>query len=90
MECGVLQSQLIFEKQWLHASLLAVLLAGLAVVSGFDAVRSGQRWAITALVWLWLVTGVAVVHQGYVWFCWRTQLYGSLLTRILGALGFPL
>lgn len=24
------------------------------------------------------------------WFCWRTQLHGSLLTRSLGALGFPL
>lgn len=90
MEFGVSQLQLIFEKQWLHASLLGVLLAGLAVVSGFDAVRSGQLWAIATPVWFWLAAVVAVVHQVYVWFCWRTQLHGSLLTRTLGALGFPL
>ncbi len=81
---------LLFEKQWLHASLLAVLLFGLAVVSGLDVVRSGQLWSIATPVWFWLAAGIAVVHQVYVWFCWRTQLHGSLLTRTFGALGFPL
>src|SRR5574341_1737523 len=90
MECDVSQAHLIFEKQWLHASLLAALLAGLAVVSSFDGVRSGQLWGVTTLVWLWLAAVLAVVHQVYVWFCWRTQLHASLLTRTLGTLGFPL
>ena len=83
------QASLIFEKQWLHASALVVLLAGLAVLSGFDSVRSGQLWGVTTPVWFWLAAAVAVAHQVYVWFCWRTQLHGSLLTRILGARGFP-
>lgn len=82
--------QLILEKQWLHASLLAVLLAGLTVISSLDPVRSGQLWSIATPVWFWLAVFVAVVHQVYVWFCWRTQLYGALLTRTLGSLGFPL
>jgi hypothetical protein len=80
----------IFEKQWLHASLLAVLLAGLAVISRFDAVRSGELWGIGTPAWLWLAAGMAVLHQVYVWFCWRTQLHGALLTRTLGVRGFPL
>ena len=81
---------LIFEKQWLHVSALVVLLAGLAVLSGFDSVRSGQLWGITTPVWFWLAAAVAIVHQVYVWFCWRTQLHGSLLTRVLGTRGFTL
>jgi protein-S-isoprenylcysteine O-methyltransferase Ste14 len=85
----VSQARLIFERQWLHASLLAALLAGLAVVSGSDGVRSGQLWGVTTPVWLWLATAIAVVHQVYVWFCWRTQLHASWLTRTLGTLGFP-
>lgn len=84
------QAQLIFEKQWLHVLLLAALLAGLAVVSGFDGARGGQLWGMTTPVWFWLAVAVAVVHQVYVWFCWRTQLHASWLTRTLGTLGFPL
>ena len=59
------------------------------MVSGFDAVRSGQLWEVSTPVWLWLATALAVVHQVYVWFCWRTQLHASWLTRTLGAFGFP-
>jgi len=86
----VSQAALIYEKQWLHASALVVLLAGLAVFGDFDSVRSGQLWGITTPVWFWLAATVAVAHQVYVWFCWRTQLHGSLLTRVLGTGGFPL
>jgi hypothetical protein len=86
----VLSTRLIFEKQWLHASLLAVLLAGLAAISGFDQVRSGQLWGVSTSVWIWLAAALAVVHQVYVWFCWRTQLHASWLTRTFGTLGFPL
>ena len=82
--------RLIFERQWLHASLLAILLAGLAGASGFDGVRSGQLWGVSTPVWFWLAAAVAVVHQAYVWLCWRAQLHASWLTRNLGGLGFPL
>lgn len=83
------QAQLIFERQWLHALLLAALLAGLEVFSGFAGVRTGQLWGVGTPRWFWLATGVAVVHQVYVWFCWRTQLHASWLTRTFGTLGFP-
>ena len=84
------QTQLIFEKQWLHASLLAALLAGMVLVNGSEGVRSGQLWGVTTPVWLWLAVGLAITHQIYVWLCWRTQLNASWLTRTLGNLGFPL
>ena len=41
-------------------------------------------------MWLWLAVALPVVHQVFVWFCWRTQLHGSWLTRVFGDLGFPL
>lgn len=82
--------QLIFEKQWLHALLLAALLAAMVIVSGFDGVRSGQLWGIATPVWLWIAVSIAVAHQIYVWLCWRAQLHASLLSRKLGNLGFSL
>jgi len=84
----VSQAQLIFERQWVHGLLLAALLAGLAVASGSDGVRSGQLWGVTTPVWFWLAIALAVVHQVYVWLCWRAQLHASWLTRTLGTYGF--
>jgi protein-S-isoprenylcysteine O-methyltransferase Ste14 len=41
-------------------------------------------------VWFWVAAALAVVHQVYVWLCWRTQLHAASLTRALGTFGFPL
>jgi hypothetical protein len=84
------RAQLIFEKQWLHASFLVALLIGMALVSCLANVRTGYLWEIGTPVWLWLAVALPVVHQVFVWFCWRTQLHGSWLTRVFGDLGFPL
>ena len=82
------RARLIFEKQWLHASLLFALVIGLVLLSGIDSLRTGQRWGVSTPAWLWLAVAVAVAHQVFVWFCWRTQLHASLLTRALGHRGF--
>ena len=84
------QTRLIFEKQWLHALLLAALLAGLAIVGRSDRVQRGQLWGVTTPSWFWLAVAAAVLHQVYVWICWRIQLHGSWITRTLGAPGFRL
>lgn len=84
------RTALIFEKQWLHASALVLLLSGLVALGGATPVRRGELWGIATPVWFWLSVAMAVAHQVYVWFCWRTQLHGSLLTRALGAKGFLL
>jgi protein-S-isoprenylcysteine O-methyltransferase Ste14 len=80
--------QLIFEKQWLHALLLAALLVALVQVGRIDSFHAGQLWGISTTVWFWTTAALAVVHQVFVWFCWRTQLHASLLTRTLGHRGF--
>jgi membrane protein YdbS with pleckstrin-like domain len=84
------QVKLIFEKQWLHAFSLVLLLAVMVLVTGYDGLRAGQLWGVTTPVWLWLAVGIAIAHQIYVWLCWRTQLHASKLTRTLGSFGFPL
>jgi len=82
------QTVLIFEKQWLHILILTILFIGIVLVVGYEDVRTGQLWGINTLVWLWLAVGIAITHQIYVWFCWRTQLHTSLLTCIFGDFGF--
>lgn len=83
-------SQLIFERQWLHAVLLALLLVAVAWASRWEACQAGKLWGIGARSWFWLAVAIPVAHQWYVWFCWRTQLHAALLTRCLGNHAFPL
>jgi Phospholipid methyltransferase len=84
------QFRLIAEKQWLHAVLLAALLVPVVVVSRTDVCRVGRLWGLGTPLWFWLAVAVPIAHQVYVWFCWRTQLHASLLTRTLGTAGFTL
>ncbi|MEW6077201.1 MAG: methyltransferase [Thermodesulfobacteriota bacterium] len=86
---GMSRTRLILERQWLHALLLGVLLAGAGLASGLDGVRTGHLWGVPTPVWFRLAIASAVAHQVYVWFCWRTQLHASLFTRVLGRAGFP-
>lgn len=79
---------LIFEKQWLHAALLLPLLAGLILLANLEVVRQGSLFGVRSLVWLMLSAAIAIVHQVYVWFCWRTELHAQLLSRALGAVAF--
>lgn len=81
--------ELIMEKQWIHALALGILLMGMSFLSRFEGVRTGSLWGIGTLGWLWIALGFAVLHQVYVWFCWRIELHGRLLTRLLGDRAFP-
>ncbi len=78
----------VFEKQAWHYFLLAVLLAAVFLVSRREGFLAGEFLSINTPVWLWLTIANAVLHQVYVWFCWRTQLHFSLITRTFGASGF--
>ena len=82
------QFQLIFEKQWLHLLALTGLITGLVLLGRLDNIRAGSLWDVATIIWLRLAAAVAIAHQVLVWFCWRTQLHGSLLTRRLGDTGF--
>jgi len=82
---------LIFERQWLH-----VLLLGLMLVGAWFAARScpcvqrGQMCGISSWTWFWLAIEIAIVHQVFVWFCWRTELHFGLMSRVFGRMAFGL
>jgi hypothetical protein len=82
--------RLIIARQWLHIVLLAALFVPLVWASRMDAVRVGRLWGIGTLTWFWIATAIPIVHQVYVWFCWRTELHARLLSRMLGPRGFGL
>lgn len=81
---------LLFEGQGLHLiCLLALLVAyGLATqLPGFD---SGSFLGLSTATWAALAVADAIIHQVYVWLCWRLELHGQRLTRSLGDRAFPL
>ncbi|MGD0168999.1 MAG: hypothetical protein ABSE54_04665, partial [Smithella sp.] len=77
---------LIFERQWLHAGILAVLIALLAIACNLDGMREGMLWGFTTPEWFWLAVALPIAHQVFIWFCWRTQLHGRLPERVFGNL----
>jgi len=83
-------ARLIFERQGLHAVLLAILVALFALTTRFDAVRAGSLFGVGTLTWAWIAVAVPVAHQLLVWFVWRTQLHESLMTDKFGSRAFAM
>ena len=66
--------------------LLALTYAGTGL-AGFDA---GSFLGLSTMAWAALAVADAVIHQVYVWLCWRAELHGHHLTRFFGASAFKL
>jgi hypothetical protein len=84
----MIKQKMVFEKQLWHYLLLAILLAGLYVISRADGLFAGQFLGVGTNWWFYIGITVPVMHQFYVWFCWRTQLHFSGITKLLGRSGF--
>jgi protein-S-isoprenylcysteine O-methyltransferase Ste14 len=80
---------LIFEKQWLHAFSLAVLIALLVLAQNIDGIKAGALCGIGTTQWFWFAVSLPIAHQVFIWFCWRVQLNGNWIIRIFGNRGFP-
>ena len=69
--------------------MLLLLLGSSALVASRLPGFSDGDWAgLATRTWFWLVVANAVIHQLYVWFCWRIELYARGLTRVLGPAAF--
>ncbi len=84
------KARLIFEKQLAHVVLLGILLFLLSLASRLPGFREGEFMALTTRTWFLLSVANAVLHQVYVWFCWRVQLHLSLMTRVFGRFAFKI
>lgn len=80
----------LFEGQLLHLVLLLSLLVGLNAASTLPGVTAGSWLGLSSQGWLWLTVLNAVIHQVYVWFCWRIELNGRYLSQAFGANAFKL
>ncbi len=78
----------IFEKQLSHLLSLVLLLVGLFLLMNLDGFSRGEFWGVDTLTWLYLLVGITILHQIFVWFCWRAELYSGLLRRWFGHRAF--
>jgi protein-S-isoprenylcysteine O-methyltransferase Ste14 len=77
-----------FRGQAFHLGALALLLAGIGLVSRHPGVREGSLWGLGSTQWLGLAVAVPVVHQLFVWGVWRAQLVGGWILRRFPRRGF--
>lgn len=85
---GMKDSKVIFEGQFLHLSVLTILIVTLFGITRIWDFFEGQYLGISTATWFYLSIATPIMHQVYVWFCWRTQFHFSLITRVFGQVGF--
>ena len=78
----------IFAGQFLHLIALLFLLGGTVAFSRTQGFSRGSLWGISTGTWFFLLIADTVVHQVYVWFCWRVELHHGMLTRWFGHRSF--
>ena len=79
-----------FEDQFVHFGVLAILLAAVYALTGISGFNDGSFLGLSTAVWAVLAVADAVLHQIYVWLCWRSELHGQTLTRWFGEKAFVL
>ena len=79
----------IFEKQGYHFVFLLVLIGGVYITAK-DSVLSGSFWNLSTKTWLILAVLVPILHQVFVVFCWRAELYYGWLTKTFGDKAFKI
>ncbi len=80
--------RLFVEGQLLHIIALVILIFMVHLsfqITGFD---KGYFLGISSSLWVLFSVADAIVHQIYVWFCWRAELHGQLLSKWFGANSF--
>jgi hypothetical protein len=80
--------KLLLRRQILHYLLLLLLLAFMIIIMQREGYASGELLDIDTLTWFRLAVIIAVVHQTYVWVCWRLELFYSVITDLFGKKGF--
>ncbi len=79
----------VFERQGWMVLYLTVSLYLLYYLTQQSAdLLTGELWGLSTQAWLVTAVVLAIGHHFLVWFCWRFQLYYSLITRYLGMSGF--
>jgi hypothetical protein len=76
--------QLLFEGQLVHVISLLLLLGLSGYAASLEGVMDGSFWGIPTKAWFVILLSDTIIHQCFVWFCWRMELHGRRLTKWLG------
>lgn len=79
---------LVFEKQGQHLLMIALLLAGAGWATRIPGVLEGSHRGIPTSKWFWWSIAIPIIHQVWVWLCWRLELHHKALSSSLGDWGF--
>ena len=78
------QKDLFFEGQLAHLVCLAILLLAYFAASGLADFKPGSFLGLSTTAWAILALSNAILHQVYIWLCWRSELEGQHVTRKFG------
>ena len=73
-----------FEGQIWQISILAVLFFSFYFFYDLFAISEGQWLGLKTRTWYLTAIITPIIHQMYVWLCWRGELYFNALSRIMG------
>lgn len=79
-----------FENQIWQFLILALLFFSFSYGFELLALPPGQWLGLTTKQWFLIATISPIIHQIYVWVCWRGELYFKAVTRVCGRYGFPI
>ena len=79
---------LFFEGQLAHLVCTAILLLAISAASRLPGFKPGSFLGLSTTSWAIFAVTNAILHQVYVWLCWRAELEGRHLTRIFGDRAF--
>ncbi len=83
------RTALLFERQWLHAVAVIVLLIGAWLLArSCPCFHRGEFLGISTWTWFWIAVEIPILHQVFVALFWRAQLHTGLVPRIFGRYGF--
>lgn len=86
----ITRSQKIFYGQKAHAGLLVLLGALLFGATFLEGALQGEFLGFSTTAWLVASALSAIIHQVYVWLCWRLELHGKKLTGLFGRKAFSI
>ena len=80
----------LFTGQAIHLAALLLLMAALFGAGRIFDVQEREFLGLETRQWVRLCVANAILHQVFVWFCWRTEALHGLLSHWLGRFAFPL
>jgi protein-S-isoprenylcysteine O-methyltransferase Ste14 len=81
----------LLEKQLWHFLCLGMLLFAIYVTLKIDnEILLGSLWNVKTKTWFLWAVSIPIAHQVYVLICWRSELYYSFLTKIIGKYAFKI